>query len=222
MTAASIIITQAQDILNDAGVRWPTTELLRWINAGQQAIVVLRPDANALGQNITLSAGTRQQLPAGGLLLLDISRNMGADGNTPGKPIRLVQREMLDINPGWHTDAASSYITNYCYDERIPKEFWVYPPANNGIRVWSVVSMTPNTVDEATDTLDIGVMFEGALLDYVLFRGFMKGATVGNQQRALTHFKTFSMALGAEAQAKVMNSPNSFNLDGIPPRAGGA
>lgn len=219
MTTAQSIITQVQDILNDVNVRYPTAELLRWIDLGQKTIVMLRPDANALGQNLTLIAGTRQTLPAGGLSLIDIARNMGAGGATPGRPIRLVQREMLDLNPTWHSETAAGYITNYAYDERIPGEYWVYPPATAGIQVFGTVAMTPSTVDEVTDALSIGVLFQGALLDFVLFRGFSKDASVGNQQRAVSHFQAFSLAVGAEAQAKIMKSPNTYNFDGIPPKA---
>lgn len=221
MTTANDILVQAKDILNDAGVRWLDAELLRWVNLGQQTIVTMRPDANAPGQNLTLVAGTRQTLPAGGQLLLDIARNMGADGLTPGKPVRLVQRELLDMNPSWHTETPAAYVSNYAYDERIPVEYWVYPPAQAGIKVFATVAMTPATVDATGDSLDIGIRFEGALLDYLLFRAFSKDAAVGSQQRAVTHFKSFALALGAEASAKLMTSPNAFNLDGVPPRGSG-
>lgn len=218
MTTAADILEQAQDILNDAGVRWLEAELLRWVNLGQQTIVTMRPDANALGQNLTLVAGTLQTLPAGGQLLIDIARNMGADGLTPGRPVRLVQRELLDMNPSWHGETPANYIANYAYDERIPGEYWVYPPAQAGIKVFATVSMTPTTVAATGDDLDIGIRFDGALLDYLLFRAFSKDAAVGSQQRAVTHFKSFALALGAEAMAKLMASPNAFNLDGVPPR----
>lgn len=219
MTTAQDIITPAQDILNDANVRWLNAELLRWIDLGQKTIIMLRPDANAVGQNIPLIAGTRQTLPTGGLVLLDIARNMGADGATPGRPVRLVQREMLDLNPTWHSDTPSAYVTNYTYDERIPDEFWVYPPATAGIHVFGTVSMTPSAVDDVTDDLSVGVLFEGALMDYMLFRAFSKEDEVGNQQRAVSHFQAFALAIGEEAKAKIMKSPNTYNFDGVPPRA---
>ncbi len=201
MSTAADIITPAQDILNDANVRWPTTELLRWVSQGMSVIAMLRPDATATTQNLTLVAGTRQTLPSGSLKL------------------RIVERELLDLQGTWHTETAADYITNFAYDERIPAEFWCYPPANAGVQVQASVSMTPAAVTATTDALATSSIFDAPLMDFLLFRAFQKEDEAGNQARATSHFQMFALALGQEAAAKIMASPNKYNLGGVQPKS---
>jgi len=217
MSTAADIITPARDILNDANVRWTDAELLRWTSQGQKAIALLRPDATAQIKNLILVAGTRQTLSGSDIQLLDIIRNMGASGTTPGRPVSLVEREFLDTQINWHTGTPAAYIRNFAYDERSPRDFWCYPPATAGIQVQATVSVEPAAVTALNNTLAIPSIFDSALMDFVLYRSFQKGATVGNQSRASVHLQSFGAALGQEAMAKIAASPNSFNIGGVSP-----
>ena len=54
---ASDIIVRAGDVLFDTTqVRWPETELLRWLNDAQREIVLQRPDAKSANQAVKLVA----------------------------------------------------------------------------------------------------------------------------------------------------------------------
>ncbi|MDO8310527.1 MAG: hypothetical protein Q7T25_01160, partial [Sideroxyarcus sp.] len=108
ISIASLLL-RAGDLLQDVtNIRWTQDELLRWLNDGQRAIVLERPEATAVNTSVLLVAGTKQTLPALGLRLLDLPRNMGVGGSTPGRAIRLVQREVLDAQlPDWHSMTAS-------------------------------------------------------------------------------------------------------------------
>ena len=105
LTAQSII-NKAVIQLNDiSSVRWTRAELLSWLNDGQRQIVVAQPAAANYVTSVKLTAGTQQAIPADGWMLLDVYRNMGADGVTPGRAIRIISKEMLDgFNPDWHSD----------------------------------------------------------------------------------------------------------------------
>ena len=48
MTSTQSIITQAQAILQDTGVRWPVSELVQYLNDGQREAASLRPDQKSV------------------------------------------------------------------------------------------------------------------------------------------------------------------------------
>ena len=88
---ASDILDRASIILQDStNVRFPESELLDFLNDAQREIVLHRPDANMQNADMTLVAGSKQSIPAGGLRLIDVIRNAG------GKAITQVNREVLD------------------------------------------------------------------------------------------------------------------------------
>ena len=61
--AAQTIIKQVQLELQDpTGVRWPATDLVTILHAGQLAILTKRPDQNAVTATLVPVAGARQTL----------------------------------------------------------------------------------------------------------------------------------------------------------------
>jgi len=125
---AQDIITKVQGILLDSsGDRWLDTELLGYLNMAIKQTIILKPDASTKTEAVQLVSGTRQSLPATGYQLIDVIRNMGADGNTPGRIVRLLRRQTLDnSDPDWHT-TENAVVQHYTYDEREPRNFYVYP-----------------------------------------------------------------------------------------------
>ena len=63
---ASAIVDKAEIILlDDTNVRWASTELLAYLNEGQRAIVLLKPDTNVTTDSYPLVEGTKQSIPDG-------------------------------------------------------------------------------------------------------------------------------------------------------------
>jgi hypothetical protein len=212
---AQDIITRAADLLFDqANVRWPVAELLRWINDAQREIVGLRPDLGAKVAAVTLVAGVKQTLPADGIRLLDVTRNV----NGPG--IRITQMENLTAyNPAWANDTASSTVRNYMFDERTPTVFWVYPPATAGAQVEVSYLAMPPAITTASDTLGVPETFFNPVLDYVLFRAMSKDAEAGSlSSRASLYLQAFNSYFGDKMQVDAVTSPNAENEGGAVPR----
>lgn len=207
------IIDRAETILQDtSNTRWAVAELLNWFNDGQREIVLRKPDAYTTQAALALTAGTRQSIPATGIQLIDIPRNLGADGATPGRAITTIPRDVLDGSiRNWHSSTAASTIQHFCFDERQPKSFFVYPPAVVGTNVEIVYAVAPaeiliGDIDGATMTLDD--IYANALLDYILFRAYLKDSdAVGNSQRAMAHFNLFLNALGAKENVETDGEP---------------
>src|SRR6478609_911355 len=94
---AQTIITRVRTQLIDelATKRWTDDELLRWLSDGQRTLVAMDPALGEVSGPLLMVVGTKQTLPAGAFMLLDIKRNLGLDGVTPGRVVTVVSRENL-------------------------------------------------------------------------------------------------------------------------------
>lgn len=216
---ASDIIDRARLVLNDtvATYRWADSEFLKWINDGQRAIVLVRPDASVSVETLTCAAGTKQSIPATGIRLLDVTRNINAD-NSAGRAVRLVDRDILDSqNPDWHSDTQADVVKNFIYDNRVPTVFYVYPPAKSTSKVEIVISKNPTDVSATGSTLALSDIYAEPLLNYVLFRAYNKDAEFAtNAQLATNYFQVFSAMLGIKTQKDVGYSPDLNSKGGNP------
>ena len=126
VTAQSIIRRVVETLNDTTSVRWPVSELVRYLNDAQREVGTYRPDALVSGTTHTLAAGSKQALPANGLKLLDIVRN----ASSSSRAVRMVSRQILDAQvPNWHNLTGSTEILHFIYDPRDPLVFYVYPPA---------------------------------------------------------------------------------------------
>ena len=196
------VIDRVQTTLQDTtGVRWPVvSELVLWVNDAQREVALLKPDASAKNETVTLTTGTKQSIPTGGNRLLRAVRNMSAASNGTGKrSVRLVSREVLDAQtPDWHDptvtgDAAhTNIIKHYIYDEANPRNFYVYPGVSGNSYLEIIYSANPSTVTQS-DNLDIPDIYANAVMNYVLYMAYMKDAEyAGNSQRAANHYQLFT------------------------------
>lgn len=205
-TTVASIISRAATVLQDAGmVRWTNSELLTWINEAQRVIVTLRPTANVVNASIQLVSGTKQSLPVTAHSLLDMVRNTGAAGSTPGRAIRLTTRESLDsADPEWHSATPSAVVSNYIYNPADSRTFYVYPPQpTTPTYVEVVYSAYPaDCVLDGVLSLDTG--YDVPVLDYTLYRAFSKDAEVSaSAARAATHMSMFTALFGNQDSSNV-------------------
>lgn len=212
------VIDRVQTTLQDTtGVRWPVvSELVLWINDAQREIALLKPDASAKNETVTLTTGTKQTIPSGGNRLLRAVRNMSAASNGTGKrSVRLVSREVLDAQtPDWHDptvggDAAhTSVIKHYIYDEANPRNFYVYPGVSGNAYLEIIFSANPSAVAQS-DNLDIPDIYANAVMNYVLYMAYMKDAEyAGNSQRAANHYQIFTASVTGKGQVDAITTPN--------------
>lgn len=213
------VIDRVQATLQDTtGIRWPVNdELVLWVNDAQREIALLKPDASATNETITLTSGTKQSIPSGGNRLLRVVRNMSAASAGTGKrSIRLVSREILDSQtPDWHDpsvtgDAAhTSVVKHYMYDEQDPRNFYVYPGVSGNAYIEIVYSANPATVT-SSDNLSIPDIYANAVMNYVLYMAYMKDAEyAGNNQRAANHYQLFTASVTGKAQVDLITTPNA-------------
>lgn len=235
------VSTQLQDIAPQF-VRWNERELITWLNDGQKAIAKYLPASCTRIDTIRLRPGTRQSIelipvdkikpgddsppaPVFGNYLNSVVRNMGADGVTPGRAIRIVSSEVLDSqNPDWHTSVGTGRVDQFVFDPRAPKNFYV-TPAIGTTPTWVEVSYLANPVEIintgtptaplygadsiSTAVISVDDKYIDDLVNYILARAYMKDANFANSQpNAATYSAMFTGSLNAQVQALTGNNPN--------------
>lgn len=208
----SSLLTRVAVILQDpTNIRWPQAELLDWLNDGQREIALFKP--NAFTKNIPkqLIAGTKQTLPTDGVALVDLPRNLGADGTTPGNAIRMVSREILDSQlPGWHATTAAAAAKHFVYTPLDPKTFYVYPPQPaTGMGYVELVYVASPTDATLVSTITLDDIYSSALLNYVLSRAYSKDAEfAANLGLAQGYYTQFQGQLQGKVAAEMAANPN--------------
>ena len=219
------LLSRIRDTLQDTtSVRWTESELLNYINDAQREIVNFRPESSATTATITLAAGTKQSLPAAGLRLIKVVRNMSAASNGTGKrSIRIVNVDILNTQePDWHDPTVSgdaahgTIVKHYIFDEDDPRNFYVYPGVSGNSYVEIVYSAAPTDLSAASDTISVDDIYANAIIDFVLYRAYMKDAEyAGNSQRASSHYQLFTASIGQGNKAQMLLDPNNDPVSNI-------
>jgi len=191
---------------DNTSIRWPISELVRYLNDGQREVVLYRPDSMVTDATLALVAGAKQGLPSNGSKLIDVVRN--TSGNK--RSVRMTNRNILDTqSPNWYNLTGVTELLHYMYDPRDPKVFYVYPPAAaTGASVEIVYSAYPTDITEPADgvtytgvtgNISLPDIYGNVLADYVLYRAYTKDSEyAGNAQRAQAHYSAFQAALTTE------------------------
>lgn len=154
-------LRRASNLLNDLTPaqfqRHAERDCVDFLNDAAMAIVKFLPTAGSRLDAVKLKPGTRQSIesiaaadckpgdgstpaaPILGINLLRLTRNMGADGLTPGRAIRIVDQKMLDAQaPDWHAASnAKTVVSAFTHDPALPRYFFVSPPVHATTPVWA-------------------------------------------------------------------------------------
>ena len=196
-----IVLDQVQDESNDL---WENQDLLNWYNLGTRRIVGIDPRANPVTEAIKLAEGMRQASPSGAIAILNVLRNMGADGLTPGRGITETTIDALRrAYPSYSTETESATIYNFMRDPMDKTAFWVYPPADGTSYVEIEYAKVPTIIvwDEDGDWQDAHISLKEdyieAIINYVLSCAFGKDTDIpGNEQKANKYGALFASAMG--------------------------
>lgn len=216
LTTVTSILGDVRNTLNDEGSvqRWSDADIVKYYNAAILQLALVRPDATAVTSALTLVSGTRQTLPSGGLRLIRITRNMGADGLTPGVPVKRADEQTLGMfKPDWHTQTAAAAIKNYLYDDRDPKTYWVNPPSDGTGRVQGIYSAAPTA--ETTVTVAAGALlavddvYLAPVKAWMLKEAFgVEISSLASQALSRQYEREFYQSLGIKYQGERAVSPN--------------
>jgi hypothetical protein len=213
-----LVSMKLQDMGPQDERRWPwekdpsgtKASLTDFLNAGLRQLALVRPDAFSVTESVKLEAGVRQRIPDPAMhecqseatVLLDLVRNMGGDGVSPGWPIVRSTRDALSALD-WSKTGRVVY--NFFYDSTAdPDVFYVFPGVAAGRTVWAeaVFGTAPGTVSVSTDEVPVSDSFAGPLENWVLYEIFSGDSSTSNQAKAQFHFRAFFDALGIKLQSE--------------------
>lgn len=234
------VSAQLHDI-NPQFTRWTQRELVSWLNDGQKAIAKYMPSSCSRVDAVKLAPGTKQSIESiaansiipgdgsaaslvMGHYLQSVVRNMGSNGSTPGRAIRVADREILDVNsPDWHSETSNT-VSQFIFDPRTPKVFYVSPGVPAATSVWVEISYLANPVEisvsgsygmDGNDTTKISVddKYVDDLVNYILARAYMKDAEFAtNSNQAAAHSQLFISSINAQVTALTGVNPNLRSL----------
>lgn len=228
VTTVSAIINNAKLVLQEvtaSGTRWANEELIGWLNEFYQAAVQLKPDAYSVNEEMELTPGTKQEIPASGLRLIDVVRNTGLTSDQMA--VMVTTRRALDsTRRTWHSDPASANIEQYVFDDLDPTTFYVYPPAESGAALEIIYSAVPEPHDKSgglevigSDKFKLNDAFVPVALDYILYRAYAKDAEhAANLNRSQMHYNAYMQQLTGKVQTDQVASPNAPDLSSNPQR----
>ncbi len=211
ITASSIIGRSEVTLQDTTNTRWPFQELLDYLNDGQREVVLQKPEANIVNasQQLTINSA-KQTIPSGGIVLIDITRNMGVDGTEPnaGRAIRITSKEILDAQqPGWsYATNSLGYIQHYVFDPRDPKTYYVYPKAPSSAHfVEMIYSAAPTDVQ----LLQVSLANAGDVVSTSGAHGLTLGQTVRFESLANT---TYGLTTGTTYYIVSVPSTQTFQV----------
>lgn len=207
---ASSLIAQVNEIAQDADqATWTAPQGLAWLNDAQRVIALLRPDASVSRETVQLDPGVTQTIT--GRRLIALHWNMGSDGATRGRVIRLVERGVMDDNvPNWPAVTPGTEITEYMYDSRNPGEFDVYPPVTPSPAVWVELTqaVNPADVDDAGDPITLGDVYAPVIVSWMAYRYFSRDSEeTPNWARAAGFYKDVFNQLDVKMRLDIMIDP---------------
>jgi len=217
MKVSTIINDVAKELGDPSMVTWNRPTLIGLLNQAVKQVILVRPDANSVTELVALVAGTKQNLPTGALRLLKVVRNMGVDGLTAGKAIKIVESDTLDaFDPDWHSNPQVPVITSYLYDESAPNVFYVNPPADATTQVELQVSKIPSDLEtdmndtvfnDANTVVGLKDIYTNPIMEWILYKAFsFEKASSNSVQTANTHMNSFYGSLGMKIKSDMMNS----------------
>lgn len=155
--AAAINFAKRRVIDTPSGYRFSDEFFLDGINQGISAMIELHPAIFGENLVIPLVPGVLQTIPEGAETYIEVSRNMGPTGETPGASVRAVDGAVLTASqPDWSSAPASAVVKHAFGAVGSLRHFYVFPPqpdtAPNHVELWA--SKHPGEVGGVNDTID--------------------------------------------------------------------
>lgn len=209
-TAGDLIAEVRKDLFDLNAVRYSDSDLIAYLNDAALAVTIVRPDATSVVSVVPLTTGSKQQIPSDGSRLLYVQRNMGDSGSEPGPAILFADRAAMNAGyPDWMSEAGDT-IYNYIFDEKTPRDFWVYPAVDAGASVFVEIaySAAPAAVAALTDPMPLADVYRPAMHEWMLYRAWGGDNDDPTKfSRAQAKLQSFSTILGVKIQGERLVTP---------------
>lgn len=212
-------IDQLLKQLNDeTGVYWRPYEVQSWLNMAQRMAALWKRDSVVEARWVDIEPGPRQVLDSDVVQLFDIVRNASRFGGV----VTLVKSSDMPRDwPEWEVAEETDGVEHYIYNPAEPRVFYIYPHYGDETlnQLEAVVGIIPAEIDmylstsrlkETPSVTTVAVQDTAMLHDYVMFRACLKQNTHAASARAPMYAQQVMVALGKEAEAKMLADPNKL------------
>lgn len=210
--AKTVVARAAKTLQDETHVQWLEGELLDYLNDGQRHIVMVKRDAYTKNEAVQLITGTKQQIPAAGVSLVRVVRNMGTNGTTPGRVITKADMHVLDAtNRNWHTDTANASSDHWLQDPEDQRFFYVYPQQPNANQGYVEMIYSAAPADATINGVNGGGSDSAITLDdiyfdplyfYILAKAYSKQSQTYNGEKSANYYGMMLQSLGLKGQTE--------------------
>lgn len=207
-TVGSVLSLVKKKILDESNDDFTESELLTLYNLTNREIVKMVPRAYTKINTMLMVAGNKQRIPSPGMVIIEVLRNMGTDGVTPGRAIRETSMEIMKkFVPAFSTDTAltDSSIWDWWPVPQEPESFYVHPKSDGSGYIELEYSQAPaDVVYDAgsiylTNTIALSDLYVNAIISGMLYQAYDDDTDIpGNTPRSGVYYARFLRDLGIQ------------------------
>jgi hypothetical protein len=202
-TVDDVVSSARHTLLDASGVAWTDAELIGYVNEALEATSGAKTDLYTVRANLEMQAGSLQELPAGGISLIDLLENTYGGG-----PISVVDKDLLDACNRFLTAADQEReVEHFTADPRDPRRFLVSPPNDGTGEVRAVYAIVHPAIAALVDSIDLDNIYKPVLIDYVLHRAYAKNSLRQDLAKSGYHKQQWGQALGLNSRSQAAIAP---------------
>ena len=202
----------AVNLVDENHITWTAQELYIYYLGAISFVVSNRPDAYTQTEDFICAAGTYQQIPSDSLRLINVICN-----KVSGSPIQVIDKSVLDRRFDWYSPESANLVDDaehYVYDDRSPKEFYLYPGVKESVAIRAVFSKIPEApviadFNDDASTIPLNDSYLEPLRFYIMYRAYMKEAESQDVAKANGYLQSASAYLGVKTNSDTGISPNN-------------
>ena len=212
ITVETLLSGVSETLLDTARRTWDLTELVGYLNEALRATSFVKPDMFTVRDFVTLAAGIAQDLPEGGVALLDISDNEVSGRAITQTDLALLQEE----NRFWPAATREVDAENYAADPRTPRRFYIFPPNDGTGSVRITYGAVPDTLTGSSgEEIPVPSSYQTALTNFVLAKAYAKNSRKQDLTKSSAYMQQWGALLGLKSQAQVAVAPKVAVSPGV-------
>ena len=212
ITTETLLNSVSETLLDTARRTWDLTELVGYLNEALRATSFVKPDMYTVQDFVTLAAGIAQNLPEGGVALIDISDNEVSGRAVTQTDMALLQEE----NRFWPAATQEVDAENYAADPRTPRRFYMFPPNDGTGSVRITYGAVPDTLTGSSgEEIPVPSSYQTALTNFVLAKAYAKNSRKQDLGKSSTYMQQWGALLGLKSQAQVAVAPKVAVSPGV-------
>lgn len=209
---ASVIVNRVRNTLVDPnGTGWDDAELYDYLSAAESAVCNAKPDAYTVMDDLPLTAGVVQALPADAIQLFSLYFNTVSGAICTQVGVELQNQ----ANRAWPANPMQADVEEYMTDARNPRRFLVNPPNDGTGTVMAFYGAEPPPFDSAapSQALNIPDTYQTALWAYVCALAYAKNTKRQDVVKSNAMLGLFNQLLGLRTVGQQVTQPVLSNTE---------